>query len=374
MQRPPPARMPTGRPWRWRTMTDLHSEYLGLRLRSPIVASAGPYTGDLDRLAELEQAGVAAVVLPSLFEEQIEHETTEIDRLFTVHAESFGEALSFLPEIDNYNSGVDAYLDLVEAAKRRVDVPVIASLNGTNIGGWVKYARLLEEAGADAVELNLYTVAADPSIDGATLEAEHLELVALVAEEVSVPVAVKISPYYSSLSAFVIGVQQSGAAGVVMFNRFYSPDLDLETLEVAPRIALSSPEELRLPLRWVGILREYLTISMAASTGVHTGFDAAKLILAGADVTMTTSLLRNGPHHVRTIEQQLVDWMEEHEYESVGQMRGAVASDATADPTAYERANYIGNIATYTSRFIGTGDVPLARHPGAYGTPRPQPT
>ena len=367
-------------------MTDLHSEYLGLRLRSPIVASAGPYTGDLDRLAELEQAGVAAVVLPSLFEEQIEHETTEIDRLFTVHAESFGEALSFLPEIDNYNSGVDAYLDLVEAAKRRVDVPVIASLNGTNIGGWVKYARLLEEAGADAVELNLYTVAADPSIDGATLEAEHLELVALVAEEVSVPVAVKISPYYSSLSAFVIGIQQAGAAGVVMFNRFYSPDLDLETLEVEPRIALSSPEELRLPLRWVGILREYLTISMAASTGVHTGFDAAKLILAGADVTMTTSsVLRNGPHHVRTIEQQLVDWLEEHEYDSVEQMRGAVASDASADPTAYERANYIGNIATYTSRFIGTGDVPLARHPRTFGsfdpsgtsdstgTPRPEP-
>ena len=220
----------------------------------------------------------------------------------------------------------------------------------------------MEASGADAVELNLYTVAADPSIDGATLEAEHLELVALVAEEVSVPVAVKISPYDSSLSAFVVGIQEAGAAGVVMFNRFYSPDLDLETLEVAPRIALSSPEELRLPLRWIGIMREYLAISMAASTGVHTGFDAAKLILAGADVAMTTSsVLRNGPHHVTTIEQQLVDWMEEHEYDSVAQMRGAVASEATADPAAYERANYIGNIATYTSRFIGTGDVPLAR-------------
>jgi len=342
-------------------MPDLHTTYLGLSLRSPIVASAGPFTGDLDRLVELEQAGVAAVVLPSLFEEQIEHETAEIDRLFTVHDDSFVEATSFFPELDDYNSGVDTYLELIEAAKARVDVPVIASLNGANIGGWVKYARLLESAGADAVELNLYTVAADPGISGASLESEHLELVSLVAEEVDVPVAVKISPYYSSLAAFVVGVQEAGADGVVMFNRFYSPDLDLETLEVMSRIALSTPEELRLPLRWIGILREHLSISIAGSTGVHSGFDSAKLILAGADVTMATSaLLHDGPGHVATIEAQLVDWMDEHEYDSVAQMRGAVASHATTDPAAYERANYIGNIATYTSRFMH-GGVPLSR-------------
>jgi dihydroorotate dehydrogenase (fumarate) len=334
-------------------MTDLHTSYLGLALRSPLVASAGPYTGDLDRMAELEAAGAAAVVLPSLFEEQIEHETAEIDRLFTVYSDSFDEATSFFPEIDNYNSGVDAYLELVEAAKRRVEIPVIASLNGTNIGGWVKYARLLQDAGADALELNLYTVAANPAIDGATIEAEHLELVGLVADEVSIPIAVKISPYYSSLAAHAVGIQQAGAAGLVMFNRFYAPDLDLETLDVEPRIALSTSEELRLPLRWIGILREYLDISIAGSTGVHTGFDAAKLILAGADVAMTTSsLLRNGTRHLATIEEQLTDWMAEHDYESVSQMRGAVSSAAAADPTAYERANYIGNIATYTSRFI----------------------
>jgi dihydroorotate dehydrogenase (fumarate) len=304
-------------------------------------------------MAELEAAGAAAVVLPSLFEEQIEHETAEIDRLFTVYSDSFDEATSFFPEIDNYNSGVDAYLELVEAAKRRVEIPVIASLNGTNIGGWVKYARLLQDAGADALELNLYTVAANPAIDGATIEAEHLELVGLVADEVSIPIAVKISPYYSSLAAHAVGIQQAGAAGLVMFNRFYAPDLDLETLDVEPRIALSTSEELRLPLRWIGILREYLDISIAGSTGVHTGFDAAKLILAGADVAMTTSsLLRNGTRHLATIEEQLTDWMAEHDYESVSQMRGAVSSAAAADPTAYERANYIGNIATYTSRFI----------------------
>jgi len=332
-------------------MPDLHTSYLGLSLRSPLVASAGPFTGDLDRLGELEQAGAAAVVLPSLFEEQIEHETAEIDRLFTVHNESFNEATSFFPELDDYNSGVDSYLELIEAAKQRLDIPVIASLNGTNIGGWVKYARLLEGAGADAVELNLYTVAADPSIDGAALEAEHLELVALVAEEVGVPVAVKLSPYYSSLAAFVVAVQGAGASGVVMFNRFYSPDLDLETLDVLPRIALSTPEELRLPLRWIAILRDHLSMSIAGSTGVHSGFDAAKLILAGADVAMSTSaVLHDGPGHFATMEAQLLEWMTDHEYESVSQMRGAVASHSVTDPTAYERANYIGNIVSYSSR------------------------
>ncbi|HUU33037.1 MAG TPA: dihydroorotate dehydrogenase-like protein, partial [Vicinamibacterales bacterium] len=269
----------------------------------------------------------------------------------------------FFPEVDDFGSAIDSYLELIENAKIAIDIPVIASLNGANIGGWVKYARLLEGAGADALELNLYTVAADPDIGGAAIEAEHLELVALVAEEVDVPIAVKISPYYSSVASFVVGLQRAGAAGVVMFNRFYSPDLDLETLEVAPRIALSTPEELRLPLRWIGILREHLKMSIAGSTGVHSGFDAAKLILAGADVTMTTSsLLHHGPAHLATIEAELCDWMVDHEYESVTQMRGAVASHAASDPAAYERANYIGNIATYTSRFIGTGAVPLARH------------
>jgi dihydroorotate dehydrogenase (fumarate) len=337
------------------TMPDLHTTYLGLPLRSPLVASAGPFTGQLDRLVELELAGAGAVVLPSIFEEQIEHETAEIDRLYTVHGDSFNEAASFFPEVDDYGSAIDSYLELIENAKVAVDIPVIASLNGANIGGWVKYARLLEGAGADALELNLYTVAADPNMSGAMLEAEHLELVALVAEELSVPIAVKISPYYSSVASFVVGLQHAGASGVVMFNRFYSPDLDLETLEVAPRIALSTPEELRLPLRWIGILREHLTMSVAGSTGVHSGFDAAKLILAGADVAMSTSaLLHHGPAHLATMETQLREWMVEHDYDSVGQMRGAVASHAVADPAAYERANYIGNIATYTSRFMST--------------------
>lgn len=343
-------------------MTDLHTTYLGLRLRSPIVASAGPLTGDLDLLGELEDAGAAAVVLPSLFEEQVEHETSELDRLFTVHAESFVEATSFLPEPEQLGDPVDRYLSLVESAAERLDIPVIASLNGTHVGGWLRYARLLQHAGADALEINLYSIAAEPGISGAMIEAEQLALVEVLAGEVDIPVAVKISPHYSSLAAFVVGLQEAGAAGVVMFNRFYLPDLDLDSLEVEPRLALSTPEEIRLPLRWIGILREHLTMSMAATTGVHSGTDAVKVILAGADVAMSTSaLLRYGPAHVATIERGLVTWMEEHEYESVAQMRGAVRREASADPEAYERANYIGNLAVHTSRFLG--EVPRARPP-----------
>lgn len=343
-------------------MTDLHTDYLGLRLRSPLVASAGPYTGDLDKLSEIQDAGAGAVVMPSLFEEQIEHETSEIDRLFSVHRESFGEATSFFPEIDGYNTGSEAYLALVEAAKFRLDIPVVASLNGTNVGGWLRYAQLLADAGADAIELNLYAVAADPIVSGAALEAEQLELVALMTEEIQIPLAVKISPYYSSLASFLLGLQDAGAAGVVMFNRFYAPDLDLETLDVQPKISLSTQAELRLPLRWIGIAREYLHISIAGSTGVHSGRDAAKLILAGADVAMTTSaLLFHGVSHLSQMEHELREWMHDHEYQSTDQMRGAVARDAVADPAAYERANYIGNITSYTSRFLGAQPISLQR-------------
>jgi dihydroorotate dehydrogenase (fumarate) len=343
-------------------MPDLTTHYLGLRLRSPLVASPGPLTGHLDKLAELSDAGIGAVVLPSLFQEQIEHETSEIDRLFSIHSYSFGEAGSFFPEVDGYNTGCDAYLALIEAARSRVEVPVIASLNGANIGGWLRYAKLLEDAGAEAMELNLYAVAADPAVSAVSLESEQLELVALVCDEVSIPVAVKISPFYTSVAAFALAIQEAGAGGIVMFNRFYLPDLDLDTLEVEPRISLSSQAELRLPLRWVGIVREYLTISIAASTGVHTGRDVAKLVLAGADVAMTTSaLLHHGAGRVGDITDELTEWMGEHRYHSVDEMRGAVSRDAVADPAAYERANYIGNLTSYTSRFIGATPIALRR-------------
>ena len=332
---------------------DLTTEYLGLRLRSPLVASASPYTGDLIRLAELEQAGAAAVVLPSLFEEQIQHDTAEIDRLYTLGAESFGEATSLLPELDDYNTGPDTYLDLVEAAKRRVGVPVIASLNGVNLGGWLRYAQLIESAGADALELNLYAVAADPTRSAAAIEAEQLDVVRTLVGECGIPVAVKVSPFYTALTHFLIELQGAGAAGVVLFNRFHAPDLDLETLDVRPALTLSSSADVRLPLRWIGIAREYLQVSIAASSGVHTGSDAAKLLLAGADVTMATStLLINGPAHLATIEGELTDWMEAHGYGSVAELRGAASQGSVADPDAYERATYIGNLTRYASRFL----------------------
>jgi dihydroorotate dehydrogenase (fumarate) len=335
-------------------MIDLTTRYLGLQLRSPIIASPGPVTGHVDRLVELGAAGVGAVVLPSLFQEQIEHETSEIDRLFSVHHDSFGEASSFFPEIDGYTTGSDAYLALIEAARNSVDVPVIASLNGTHIGGWLRYARFLEEAGADAMELNLYAIAAEPTLAAASIEDEQLELVALISGEVSIPVAVKISPFYTSVPAFALGLQNAGARGIVMFNRFYLPDLNLDTLDIEPRISLSTQAELRLPLRWIGIVRDYLSISLAGSTGVHTGGDAAKLLLAGADAAMTTSaLLHHGPGRVAGITDELREWMHEHHYHSVDEMRGAVSREASADAAAYERANYVGNITSYTSRFIG---------------------
>jgi dihydroorotate dehydrogenase (fumarate) len=336
-------------------MPDLHTSYLGMDLRTPVVASSSPLTHDPDQIARLVEAGAGAIVLPSLFEEQIEHEATEIDRMFSLHADANSEASNFFPEVEGYESVVDRYLGLVDAAVNRVDVPVIASLNGTHLGGWVRYANLLESAGAAAIELNLYALAADPQLPGQMIEGEQIALVELLTDQLSIPVAVKISPYYTSVAAFAVALEQAGAHGISMFNRFYQPDLDLENLEVMPRIALSTPEELRLPMRWIGILRDHLQLSLAATTGVHSGLDVAKVILAGADVAMTTSaVLRHGPEHVATILEGLRDWMTEHDYDSVRQMRGAVSRGSSADPEAYERANYIGNLAAYTSQYRAT--------------------
>ncbi len=330
----------------------LTTTYLGLALRSPVVASAGPLTGDVEHIEQLVEAGAGAVVLPSLFEEQVEHEAQELDRLFSTHANNFAEATSVLPDVHAFDTAVDAAVDLVASAKERVDVPVIASLNGTHAGGWLRYARLLEDAGADAIELNLYEIAAEPALDARAIEHEQLAVVETLATVVRVPIAVKISPFYTSVASFAVALQEAGAAGVVMFNRFYLPDLDLDTLDVVPRLSLSTSDELRLPLRWIGIVREYLSISIAGTTGVHTGGDVAKLLLAGADVAMTTSaVLRHGPAHVSAMLGDLELWMAEHRYESVDEMRGALRRESAADPEAYERANYLGTLATYTSRF-----------------------
>jgi dihydroorotate dehydrogenase (fumarate) len=339
-----------------RQTPDLRCTWLGLELASPIVASSGPLTHDPEMVVRLVEAGAAAVILPSLFEEQVEHEADELERLYSVHSDSNIEAASFFPEVPGYESVVDVALRLVERTKARVDVPVVASVNGTHPGGWVRYASLLVDAGADAVELNMYTVAADPRRSAGELEADQVALVESLTRSLTVPVNVKLSPYYTSIGSFALALEQAGADGVSFFNRFYQPDLDLDTLSVASALALSNSDELRLPLRWLALLRQHLTLSMAATTGVHSGHDVAKAILAGADVAMTTSaVLRRGPEHVATMLRDLTAWMSEHDYTSVAQMRGAASSGSIDDPEAYERANYIGALARYTSRFHASG-------------------
>ncbi len=334
-------------------MTDLGTRYLGLDLRSPLVASASPLTGTLDGLRRLEDAGAAAVVLPSLFEEQLTHEALEIDRILATGAESFPEALSYFPEMRDYNTGPDRYLELVARAKEALAIPVIPSLNGVTPGGWVHHATLLEEAGADAIELNVYLVATDPEVSGAEVERRYLEVVGSVRAAVRIPLAVKVGPFFSSIPAMAREMVAAGADGLVLFNRFYQPDLDLGTLDVVPHLVLSGSDELRLPLRWIAILHGNVGCSLAATTGVHTAEDALKVLLAGADVAMTTSaLLRHGPDHLRRVQASMAEWLDDHEYDSVAQLRGSVSRRAAADPAAYERANYLRTLASYSSTFV----------------------
>jgi len=322
---------------------DLSTRYLGLDLRSPIVASAGPLTGRLDTLTRLQDAGVGAVVLPSLFEEELVNESLWLHETLEQGVGASAETVGYFPDTDFSELGPERHVRLVEQAKARLEIPVIASVNATAPGSWSRYARLMAEAGADAVELNLYTVPGDPARTAATVEARYLEAIRQVRSAVNVPVAVKLSPYFSSTGHFALEAVAAGAAGLVLFNRFYQPDLNLETLAVHPAIELSQPWELRLPLRWIAILRGRLPdTSLAATSGVHTGGDAVKALLVGADVAMMTSaLITHGPEHVGRVEREMLAWLDEHDYESVWQLRGSVCQSASADPTAFERANYI---------------------------------
>jgi dihydroorotate dehydrogenase (fumarate) len=330
-------------------VTDLGTTYLGLRLRTPLVASASPLTGRLDSLLALEQAGAAAVVLPSLFEEEVEEESMRLHERLEAGADSFPEAGAFFPPMEYDGIGPHKHVKLVAAAKDTLTIPVIASINGITPGGWVQYAQLMADAGADAIELNLYSVAANPCRGGASVEDGYLELARLVRGAVDVPLAVKLSPFLSATAHFARRVVEAGADGLVLFNRFYQPDIDLDTLDVLPKVELSDPRELRLPLRWLAILRPQLpTTSLAATTGVHSGLDAAKALLVGADVTMMTSaLLRHGPAHLARVEAELGAWLTERDYASVGQMRGSASHRGATDPTAFERANYLRTLASY---------------------------
>jgi len=322
-------------------VTDLTTTYLGLELHSPFVASPGPLTGDPAMWPRLEAAGAGAIVLPSLFEEQIEHESFAVEYALSYGTDSNGEALSYLPHLDGVEVGPDHHLDLVEDAKSVLSIPVIASLNGVSPGGWVRYAKLLAEAGADAIELNLYDTVTDPMTSAAEVERRYVELIEEVKSEISIPLAVKIGPWFTALTHSAKAFELAGADGLVLFNRLYQPDIDLDTLEVRPKLQLSTSAESRLSLHWIGVLREFFHGSLAASSGVHTGFDALKLLLAGADVVMTTSaLLRHGPEHLLEMRRELVTWMDERDYDSVRQLRGSVSRSNVPDPEVYDRANY----------------------------------
>ncbi len=331
---------------------DLRTSYLGLELRSPLVASPSPLTREPESIRQLVEAGAGAVVLPSLFEEEVLHEELELNRSLEQGTEQFAEALDYFPAVTSFADAGDQYLARLKRIKAEVDVPVIASLNASTAGGWVRYAGLMEDAGADALELNLYHLAANPAKDAVAMEHLDLDLIAAVRAAITIPLAVKLSPYYSALASFARQVVDGGADGLVLFNRFYQPDLDLENLDVLASLELSRPAELRLPLRWTAILRPQLGpgVSLAATSGIHSGTDALKLLLVGADVAMTTSaVLHHGPDHLRVMEEELVAWMTEHEYESVAQLRGSVSQAAVADPSAFERANYMRTLRSWSA-------------------------
>jgi len=328
---------------------DLRSRYLGLQLRNPIVAAASPMTSSLDNLKRLQDAGVAAVVLPSLFEEQIEHEEMAAHNLMLSGAELSPEARGFFPEMQNYNTGPDNYLKLIGDARKALSVPVIPSLNGCTPGGWTRIAKQLEQAGADAIELNVYFLATDPADSSALVEQRYLDLVLSVRSMVSIPVAVKVSPYFSAMANMAARLAAAGASGLVLFNRFVQPDIQLEELEVAPHLVLSTSDELRLALRWIAILRGRIRASLAATGGAHTAEDAVKLLLAGADCVMiASSLLRQGPKHAATMISGVERWLAERDYSSVEQMKGSLSQQACPDPEAFERSNYMKALTSYS--------------------------
>jgi dihydroorotate dehydrogenase (fumarate) len=315
---------------------------MGMNLKSPLVASASPLSMNLSSLRSLEDAGAAAIVMHSLFEEQIHQESQQLDHYLSYGVNSFAEALDYFPDLDRYNVGSDGYMNLIYKAKQSIDVPIIGSLNGVSHGGWIKHAKKIEEAGANALELNIYYVAADVDVTGAEVVEMYLDIVKAVKDVVTIPVAVKLSPYFGSMANTAKRLTEAGANALVMFNRFYQPDFDLDHLEVVPHLVLSNSNEMRLPLRWVAMLYGRVPVDFAITSGVHTHEDVLKGMMAGAKITMMASeLLRNGVQRFGEIETALVDWMEEHEYESIEQMQGSMSQIHVAEPAAFERANYM---------------------------------
>ena len=332
---------------------NLETTYLGLKLKNPIVASASPLSATVEGVKRLEDAGAAAVVLPSLFEEQIRHEELELVHNLEQGTESFAESLTYFPEAGKYTLAPDRYVKRVEKTKKAVSIPVIGSLNGVSTGGWIKYARKIQEAGADALELNLYYLPTDVNLSSSQIEDNSLKLVHDIRAQVKIPLAVKLAPFFTALPNFAKRLAEAGADGLVLFNRFYQPDMDLENLEVVPNLVLSDSDELRLPLRWIAILYGKVKADLALTSGVHTAEDAIKALMAGASVAMTTSaILKRGIQAIPQILNGMEAWMTAHEYVSVKQMRGSMSQGAVADPAAFERANYMKVLNSFNPDFI----------------------
>jgi dihydroorotate dehydrogenase (fumarate) len=334
-------------------MVDLTTTYLGLKLKNPLVASPSPLSEKVENIKRLEEAGIAAVVMYSLFEEQIIHESLELDYFLTRGTESFAEALTYFPNIGKYSLTPDKYIEMLEKTKNAVNIPVLGSLNGVSTGGWIEYGRKIQDAGADALELNLYYLPTDVKLTSTQLEDNYLKLVSDIRAGIKIPLAVKLAPFFTALPNFAKRLVEAGADGLVLFNRFYQPDLDLENLEVVPNLVLSNSDELRLPLRWIAILYGKVKADLALTSGVHTPEDAIKAIMAGANIAMTTSaLLKRGIPAILQILSGMETWMTEHEYVSVQQMRGSMSQGAVAEPAAYERANYMKVLNSFNADII----------------------
>ena len=329
---------------------NLKTTYMGLKLRTPLVVSASPLSEDIDNIKRMEDAGASAVVLHSLFEEQIRYERYELHWSTTQGTESYPEALSYFPDPDELAVGPEAYLKHIARAKETITVPIIASLNGSTPSGWTSFAKQIQQAGADALELNLYNIPTDMKLSGAELEHQYIEVLRSVRAEVSIPLAVKLSPYFTNFANMAKRFAENGANGLVLFNRFYQPDIELESLEVVPNVFYSTPMAMRLPMRWIAILYDRISASLAATSGVHRGTDALKMLMAGADVTMLCSvLMRHGIDRLRVIEEEMATWMREHEYESVEQLKGSLSHKNCPDSSAFERAQYMRAVGVHKS-------------------------
>jgi dihydroorotate dehydrogenase (fumarate) len=332
---------------------NLTTRYLGFKLRTPLVPSASPLSEKIDNIKRMEDAGAPAVVFHSLFEEQVRRDHHELQYYLDQGTESYAESLSYFPDQAEFKVGPEAYLEHIAQAKAAVDIPIIGSLNGTTFGGWMTYARQIEQAGADALELNIYSIPSDPEVSAEDIETSYLTILASIKAQLKIPVAVKLSPFFTNFARFARRAAHNGADALVLFNRFYQPDIELETLEISPNVLLSTPMAMRLPMRWIAMLYGRIGANLAATSGIHRATDALKMLMAGADVTMLCSvLLRRGIEHIRVIEREMREWMEEHEYESVEQLKGSMSQKNCPDPSAFERAQYMRALATYPAADI----------------------